>query len=130
MQKIYRVKECATMDGIDKTGMAFKSVKDDLNALGRYETRIRRSGERALANLLKLQSIRQNEPSKADAPVREPAPQPVQPSESSASVPQNEPENPPAPADSTEPATAAAPSAVLNPQIEPDRPVCAKNGSR
>ena len=68
MQKIYDEKKCAKMDGVDKTGMAFKSAKDDLTALGRYETRIRRSGERALANLLKFQSIRQNEPNQPDEP--------------------------------------------------------------
>ncbi|HWR50363.1 MAG TPA: hypothetical protein VN428_04620, partial [Bryobacteraceae bacterium] len=110
MQKIYDVEKCATMDGVDRTGMAFKSAKDDLTALGRFETRIRRSGERAFANLLKYQSMRQNEPSKADARVREPAPQPVQPGESSAAVPQNKPEIPPAPADPTGPPTTQAPA--------------------
>ena len=187
MQKIYDEKKCANMDGVDKTGMAFKSAKDDLTALGRYETRIRRSGERAFANLLKFQSIRQNEPnppdepetpdgdmrqlvasrgespaqneprapavgdapsvavgacppaetpqakrtqatghnsavplpsafcilhsSSADSLVREPAPQPVQPSATSASAPPNEPENPATPDDSTEPTPAEAPPA-------------------
>jgi hypothetical protein len=157
MQKIYDEKRCSEMDDLAKTGKAFRSAQDNLSALGRYETRIRRSGERALTNLLKLQSLRQNEPDeldpqnscKADSLVREPAPQPVQPSESSASVLQNKPEIPPAPAgltgppttqsaaadvlqdkpkqpavldDPTEPTKTQAPPAAVDTQNEPNEP--------
>jgi hypothetical protein len=68
MQKIYDEKRCSEMDDLAKTGKAFRSAQDNLTALGRYETRIRRSGERALTNLLKLQSTRQNKPNQPDEP--------------------------------------------------------------
>ncbi|HWR53450.1 MAG TPA: hypothetical protein VN428_20250, partial [Bryobacteraceae bacterium] len=57
-----------TIDKVARTGMAFKSAKEDLNALGRYESRIRRAGERALTNLLKLKALRPNEPNAPNEP--------------------------------------------------------------
>ncbi|HWQ91190.1 MAG TPA: hypothetical protein VN673_05940, partial [Clostridia bacterium] len=119
------VRNHSQLDPVVKTGRAFRSAQDSLNSLGRYETRIRRSGERALANLLKLQSMRQKEPVRcgADAPVCEPAPQPVQPSASSAAFLQNEPN------DLSEPTPAQASPAAVNRKNEPNRSTTWKGGA-